>query len=307
MTIAVSPGSHTPISVFALLRSAVFLTPVQEILDCSEYTMTWCSEPTDFFSTIDHDPLAIDCLILEQTPEFIPVVRRLHREATLLPVVVLAESLPSDATPLSNLDFDGVWYHTAEVKLNQQCLTCLPQSIDSAITQFLKLSAKACASHVTVARSPSGTEVESRAPGTDASASEDKQQLRLADKLKERLGYIGIYYKRDAQQFFRNLPQEEQAEFLDELNSEYRSIVLNYFRKENDVNHRIDEFVNRVFFADMSVSQVLEIHMALMDQLSKRLKLERRSEEILLDYRLTLIDTIAHLCEMYRRSIPREP
>jgi circadian clock protein KaiA len=26
----------------------------------------------------------------------------------------------------------------------------------------------------------------------------------------------------------------------------------------------------------------------------------------LLDYRLTLIDTIAHLCEMYRRSIPRE-
>jgi circadian clock protein KaiA len=26
-----------------------------------------------------------------------------------------------------------------------------------------------------------------------------------------------------------------------------------------------------------------------------------------LDYRLTLIDTIAHLCEMYRRSIPREP
>ena len=57
----------------------------------------------------------------------------------------------------------------------------------------------------------------------------------------------------------------------------------------------------------MSVSQVLEIHMELMDRLAKKLKLEGRSEDILLDYRLTLIDAIAHLCEMYRRSIPREP
>lgn len=46
--------------------------------------------------------------------------------------------------------------------------------------------------------------------------------------------------------------------------------------------------------------------MDLMDEFAKQLKLEGRSEEILLDYRLTLIDTIAHLCEMYRRSIPRE-
>ncbi|MEO1622897.1 MAG: hypothetical protein AAFU53_17930, partial [Cyanobacteria bacterium J06632_3] len=26
----------------------------------------------------------------------------------------------------------------------------------------------------------------------------------------------------------------------------------------------------------------------------------------LADYRLTLIDVVAHLCEMYRRSIPRD-
>ena len=46
--------------------------------------------------------------------------------------------------------------------------------------------------------------------------------------------------------------------------------------------------------------------MDLMDEFAKQLQLENRSEEILLDYRLTLIDIIAHLCEMYRRSIPRE-
>lgn len=46
--------------------------------------------------------------------------------------------------------------------------------------------------------------------------------------------------------------------------------------------------------------------MELMDKFSQQLQLEGRSEEILLDYRLALIDLIAHLCEMYRRSIPRK-
>lgn len=43
-----------------------------------------------------------------------------------------------------------------------------------------------------------------------------------------------------------------------------------------------------------------------MDEFGQQLKLEGRSEEILLDYRLVIIDILAHLCEMYRRSIPRE-
>ena len=60
------------------------------------------------------------------------------------------------------------------------------------------------------------------------------------------------------------------------------------------------------FFADLPVSQVVEIHMDVMDEFANQLKLEGRSEDIVLDYRLTLIDTLAHLCEMYRRSIPKE-
>ena len=46
--------------------------------------------------------------------------------------------------------------------------------------------------------------------------------------------------------------------------------------------------------------------MELMDEFAQQLKLEGRNEDILLDYRLALIDIVAHLCEMYRRSIPRE-
>ena len=87
---------------------------------------------------------------------------------------------------------------------------------------------------------------------------------------------------------------------------EYRQIILIYFSETAQVNQAIDQFVNRAFFADLSVSQILEIHMELMDEFAQQLKLEGRNEDILLDYRLALIDIIAHLCEMYRRSIPRE-
>ncbi|HEY9302275.1 MAG TPA: circadian clock protein KaiA, partial [Phormidium sp.] len=51
---------------------------------------------------------------------------------------------------------------------------------------------------------------------------------------------------------------------------------------------------------------IVEIHMELMDEISKQLKIEGRGDEILQDYRLTLIDVIAHLCEMYRRSLPKD-
>lgn len=104
----------------------------------------------------------------------------------------------------------------------------------------------------------------------------------------------------------RCLPLAEREQFLSQLRLDYRAIVLNYFMNDSRLNQRIDDFVNTIFFADIPVAQIVEIHMELMDDFAKQLKLEGRSEDILLDYRLTLIDTIAHVCEMYRRSIPRQ-
>lgn len=132
------------------------------------------------------------------------------------------------------------------------------------------------------------------------------QQQRLSEKLQERLGYLGVYYKRNRDNFLRNLPLPERQQVLDSLRADYRAIILGYFASDGNLNQKIDALVNTAFFADVSVSQIVEIHMELMDDFSKQLKLEGRSEEILLDYRLTLIDVIAHLCEMYRRSIPRD-
>lgn len=131
------------------------------------------------------------------------------------------------------------------------------------------------------------------------------QQEQLAEKLRERLGYLGVYYKRDPSRFYRRLSGDERAQLDKRMRWLYHAIVLDYFQSSERANRRIDEFVALAFFADLSVSQVVELHMQLMDDFAKQLKLEGRSEDILLDYRITLIDIIAHLSEMYRRSIPR--
>lgn len=133
----------------------------------------------------------------------------------------------------------------------------------------------------------------------------NQQQRRLAEKLRERLGYAGVYYHRDPELFYRRLPPHEQQALMRRLRNLYQAIVLDYFQSPETVNARIDELVALAFFADIGAAQLLELHMNLMEDFAKQLKLEGRSEEILLDYRLTLIDVMAHLSEMYRRSIPK--
>ncbi|NJM58444.1 MAG: hypothetical protein HC857_14870 [Synechococcales cyanobacterium RU_4_20] len=188
-------------------------------------------------------------------------------------------------------------YHPAEVYLSAAAVGKLEICIDEAIKQFLRLS-------------PSDPHLQALPslanPLHSGSGPLQDQQRRLADKLRERLGYLGIYYKRDPRLFLRNLQPEEVAEVLSSLKLQYKGIVLSYFTENGSANATIDEFVNAVFFSDISVTKIVEIHMELMDEFSKQLKLEGRGEEILVDYRLTLLDIVAHLCEMYRRSIPRE-
>ena len=96
---------------------------------------------------------------------------------------------------------------------------------------------------------------------------------------------------------------EEQA-LLQQLKSDYRHILINYFTTtDKTLKDYIDKFINAVFYANIPVPRVIEIHMELIDEFSKQLKLEGRSDEALLDYRITLIDILAHLCELYRCSI----
>jgi circadian clock protein KaiA len=254
------------------------------------YNLVLMTSSADLLAIVEEHKEQIDCLIVEGQPSLIEGLQILHQWGLLLPIVILDRC--DDTQIVSPERFS---YHAGEVWQDRDRLEQLPLAVERAISHFLKLAPTCVLPHA------SPTHKDRNEPNFLL-----LQQRRLSEKLKERLGYLGVYYKRNPQDFFRHLSNQEQQQLLENLSVEYREIILNYFTDGEPINPLIDQFVNRAFFADISVSQILEIHMELIDEFSQQLKLEGRSEEILLDYRLALIDIIAHLCEMYRRSIPRE-
>lgn len=270
-----------------LIESDAVNQALEPCLVGKSYRIHWSESKADFCNWIEEHRHQIDCLILDYAVQTMRVLEYLKNAGILLPAILVAADVAEASSRL-----DAEIYHQAVTLVPLEGINQIERYITQAIQQFLDLPA-------THSEATSSLKV-------SHSMLLRSQQKRLTDKLKERLGYLGIYYKRNPDQFLRNMSQTEREELIAQLQQEYRVIVLEYFSNDSDLNERIDNFVNIAFFADVSVSQLVEIHMNLMDEFSKQLKLEGRSEEILLDYRLTLIDVIAHLCEMYRRSIPRE-
>lgn len=287
---------HSQLLVGSYIPSGTLQRPLRQALDGQSYRVYYGTSEADFLQWVGQNRHRIDCLLLEASAVSYSLLQSLQRKDILLPAIVL--TTPTTLEEAQGKDAPAAiatYYHNALVSLEQTEVPQLERYIHQAIDHFLQLPHN---------QLPTASEL---------TALEDTrhfllslQQQRLTEKLRERLGYLGVYYKRNPHNFLRNLAPPEQRELMDKLRNDYRAITLAYFAKTSDINQRIDTFVNLAFFADVSVSQIVEIHMELMDNFSKQLKLEGRSEEILLDYRLTLIDVIAHLCEMYRRSIPRE-
>jgi circadian clock protein KaiA len=274
---------------------------LNQYLAHDRYRLILARDQTEFLANLSRDRQKIDCLILDDDIHLSPIVDWLHRQAMLLPTVIVQTqvhrlrplNLPTSERELT------CHYHTAEVRLPMTELATLKQTIDSAIAAFLNLSPAKSRPHLAAVAADV-------APDLTAQNFVLLQQQRLAEKLNERLGYLGVYYKRNPNNFLRALAPEEATTFLNELKESYQNIILGYFNGDNQINQKIDAFVDIAFFADLSVAEVVEIHMDLIGEFAKQLRLEGRSEEVLTDYRLTLIDTLAHLCEMYRRSIPRD-
>lgn len=309
----------TQLSICSLASSEALCTSLKQSLGSSRYLLNHFHSKSTFLEFLDLEKQQIDCLILQAQSSLSKLTNELHQRSTVLPAVIIYENLPekveNSLTPLSfptteepsavaeqddtEAGYPTVFYHTAEVHISLIQISDITRYIEQAISQFLNLSPSFRKTN----------SVNTAEPMSENSVQKFlvEHQSRLAEKLRERLGYLGVYYKRNPQRFLRNLPAQERKQFLEILKSDYRDIILTYFANQPSIlNQKIDEFVNNAFFADVSVTQIVEIHMNLMDGFSKQLKLEGRSEEILLDYRLTLIDIIAHLCEMYRRSIPRD-
>lgn len=134
----------------------------------------------------------------------------------------------------------------------------------------------------------------------------NKQEIEknyLSSKLRERSGYSGIYSQRNHRVFFEQLSTLEQKKLIQDLKIAYSQIISHYFDDENKVNKLIDRFVEKAFFVNLPINKVVEIHIELIDDLSRKLKLEGLHSDFLKNYRLALIDTLAHLAEMYRSVI----
>ncbi|MBW4515004.1 MAG: circadian clock protein KaiA [Timaviella obliquedivisa GSE-PSE-MK23-08B] len=283
------------LSVCGLYSSDTLIQTISQILGevalpeavAVTYRLNGFTSEESFLQFVQQKNCSIDCLILEERPKLQSVLDQLSQQSIFFPTVFLKGASIPAVVAHNHEDWS---YHAATICLLPNQLNQIGFVIDQAIAQFIQLSP---------VRQPVVT---TRIPATPLRS----QQLRLSEKLKERLGYLGVYYKRDPQNFLRHMSQPDREELLRHLKAEYCEIVLTYFSDPSALNARLDNFVNVAFFADVSVAQVVEVHMNLMDEFSKQLKLEGRNDDILQDYRLTLIEAIAHLCEMYRRSIPRE-
>ncbi len=300
------------LSIGIFVHSPVLAQSLSQVLNSDRYLLSISNSAAEFLEFIEQKQQHIDCLVLQDDDSLPPVINQLYEQGTLLPLIIIPqESKDNDPVVVTNGQPEPIQktlhytpremqylFHAAEVRLDISQISDLEHAIEQAITQFLALSP-----NCNLPNLPASADQKSEQTHRNSLT---KQQYRLSEKLKERLGYLGVYYKRNPQFFFRYLPNQEKDKLLEQIKSDYRQIVLMYFSQDATINQLIDNFVNEAFFADISVSKIVEVHMDLMDDFSQQLKLEGRNEEILLDYRLTLIDVIAHLGEMYRRSIPRE-
>ncbi|MCS5698391.1 circadian clock protein KaiA [Cyanobium sp. FGCU-52] len=228
------------------------------------------------------DPVAVleerreefDAVLLQQGVIAATSLQALTERGLLLPAVVIG-------TVTGRVD-----YHDAEVHLPADQLEQLSYSLDAAVSRFLRRGRLAAGQRSAGPREDSG------------------DGWKLDNRLKGRLGYLGVYYKRDPSRFLRNLSESDREDLLRSLTRTYRDLLISYFRDPAAANQALESFVNTAFFSDLPITKTVEIHMNLIESFWKQLKLEGHKNDFLQDYRLALLDVMAHLCEMYRRSVP---
>ena len=266
------------LTVAALIRDQRLLAACGRWLEGSRARLEPVDLSGDPVQTLEQRRDAFDALLLQQGVLAPGAKEALRQLGLLLPSVVIGEV------------GGGLELHSAEVHLPPDQLEQLSYSLDAAVSRFL--------------RHGPGTDWQTPAGSGSAAGADTPERWKLANRLKDRLGFLGVFYKRDPSRFLRNLPTAEGKDLLRSLERTYRDLLLSYFRDPAVANQALESFVNTAFFSDLPITKTVEIHMNLIDGFAKQLKLEGHKVEFLQDYRLALLDVMAHLCEMYRRSIP---
>jgi circadian clock protein KaiA len=273
------PAPSAPaLAVASLIRDPRLLAACERWLEGGRAQLLPLAVAPDPLGQLEARRDDVDALLLERGVLSAAEREVLRTSGPLLPAVVIGEV--SGITEL----------HRAEVHLPPDQLEQLSYSLDAAVSRFLRHGPGADGA------TPAGT--------GEAVGAETPERWKLANRLKDRLGFLGVFYKRDPSRFLRNLPATEREDLLRSLQRTYRDLLLSYFRDPAAANQALESFVNTAFFSDLPITKTVEIHMNLIDGFATQLKLEGHKVEFLQDYRLTLLDVMAHLCEMYRRSIP---
>ena len=264
------------LTIALLLTTPDLVDACQQWLPNTRYHSLDLSQPDqghvqlDLVRTLEAQQEEIDAVVVEQHLLDASSREQLLSRGLLFPAVVVGEMK------------GHVDYHSEELHLADDQLAQLGYTVDAAISRFLR---------------------QGRADGRsddDGLASVDK----LSRRLQERLGYLGVFYKRDPSRFLGSLPTEERRELLESLQRTYRDLLISYFSDPAASNQALESFVNTAFFSDLPITRTVDIHVDQIDEFWKQLRLEGHKSEFLQDYRLALLDVMAHLCEMYRRSIP---
>ena len=151
---------------------------------------------------------AFDVVLLQQGVTPPEALQGLRQQGVLLPAVVVGE-------------VNGrVDYHEAEVHLPQDQLEQVVYSLDAAVSRFLRKGLSA--------QSESGSE-----------SASTPLAWRLPNRRQGRLGYLGVFYKRDPSLFLRNLPEPDHGELRQSLQRGYRDILISYFKDPAAANQAI--------------------------------------------------------------------
>jgi circadian clock protein KaiA len=274
------------LTIVSLLRDPALAQACGQWLREGPYRMEALDPQVDPVEVLEGKPESFDAVLLEQGALAAEIRQSLIERGLLLPAVVIGEVT------------GRVELHDAEVHLPPDQLEQLSYSLDAAVSRFLRrgLPSTANLGPDEVAGDPAAT-----------GPADGGERWKLTNRLRGRLGYLGVYYKRDPSRFLRNLPSGEREELLRSLTRTYRDLLLSYFRDPASANQALESFVNTAFFSDLPITNTVEIHMNLIDGFAKQLQLEGHKNNFLQDYRIALLDVMAHLCEMYRRAVPPDP
>ena len=231
------------------LTIALLLTTKELVDACGQWLPVNRYKPVDLhqvasekglLEVLSHQREAVDAVVIEQSLLDERTRESLGREGLLFPAVVVGELMGK------------VDYHPEEVHLPVDQLEQLGYNVDAAISRFLRQGQKD-------ARPEDGSDAK-------ALLSTQSSAWKLSSRLQERLGYLGVFYKRDPSRFLANLSPDEQRDLVQSLQRTYRDLLISYFRDPAAANQALESFVNTAFFGDLPITRTVEIHMNLIDE-----------------------------------------